>query len=79
MYRQVKFQNKEDAEKVLEEMQRILKLYGRIFVGDMKDLCGMEKTFEDDRTGWVDLININIVEKSGGFVIDLPSPRKIES
>lgn len=83
-YQNPVLQTQEDAENVLAAMNTVVKEFSYVTVGDLKDLVGLPKTFEEDSYGWAILKEIKILVevvkgKHVGFVLDLPAPGKIEA
>ena len=66
------FENKGDAEMVLDQMLELIDLYGQVTVNDFFDLIGKTGDFTDDRWGWRNLANASTKRVSGGYIIILP-------
>lgn len=68
------FENRADAENVLDGMVEILNSeYQQVTVLDFYDLAGMSSQPSDNKYGWRDLRNAQVVgSRSRGYYIDLP-------
>lgn len=76
----VVYSNKEDANKVLSNLQEIAETYCIVSVADLHDLSGIyTSTFTDYDLGWTydDLLDVEVLHGKNGWFIDLPTPRKI--
>jgi hypothetical protein len=69
---------KEDAALVLERMNDILDNWPVVSLADFKELVGIPSTFIDNRWGWVNLKDVQILQVREGYVIDLPSAEPIQ-
>lgn len=78
-YDEIIFQNRGDADAVLNELHDIIHRYGLAKVADFKDLAGVNGSFTDNKYGWTDLRYASIKrERNGGYFIDLPRPMPID-
>lgn len=66
------FDNRADAEEVLERMRDILATYGTVSVADMYDLAGITGQFTDNKYGWTDLKSAYVDRVYDGYLIRLP-------
>lgn len=73
------FTNSEDAEKVLEEMLKLIDKYGWVTVADLCDLAGVACNYTDNKYGWNDLSGSYVKKWGGnvdGYIIVIPSLAK---
>lgn len=66
------FKTKEEAEKILTQMNQIIEDYGHVTVADMLDLVGSTCSYVDNKYGWVNLKDAKIEEAFGGYILVLP-------
>ena len=62
------------AQEVLGELIGFTKRYSVATVGDYYQLVDLTPTNIDFGYGWFDLVSVQIVKVSGGYMIDLPKP-----
>lgn len=78
-YDQIIFQNRGDADAVLNELNEIIRRYGFAKVADFNDLAGVNGSYTDNNYGWSDLRFATIQrQRDGGYLIDLPKPMPID-
>lgn len=63
-----------EAEDVLSQMDDILDRYRVVSIADYCDLLGIRGPYTNNRYGWTDLRNAQVVRVRGGYVIKLPRP-----
>lgn len=75
-FAQIVVDQKSGASRVLENLNVLIKTYGRADVADLYDLVGITSlTFEDTRWGWNEALDeASIKDVPGGFLLDLPQP-----
>lgn len=79
-YSQYEFNNRKDAETVLNNMNDILSEYDCVTVADFCDLCGLTCDYKDHKIGWTDLSCSKVyVNRSGTYSILLPQASKFPS
>lgn len=73
-FEDVVFDNRADAESVLDGMIEILNSeYRQVSVADFYDLAGISTSFTDNKYGWTDLRGARVVgSPSRGYIIELP-------
>lgn len=76
--RNLTFKTREDAYKVIDEMEDILDHYGQVTVADLCDICGVNADFTDNRYGWKSLKGAVVLKRSGAWVLDLPRTRVVD-
>ena len=67
-----------EAEEVLEKLRNILTDYGSVTVADYKELIGITSTFTENKLGWTDLSNAEIIRSFDGWTVVLPKPKKLD-
>ena len=78
-YDQIIFQNRGDADAVLNELNDIIRRYGFAKVADFNDLAGVNGSYTDNNYGWSDLRYATIIrQRDGGYLIDLPKPMPLD-
>ena len=76
---EIVFGNRGDAQKVLDEMYRILHLYGAVTVADLYELSDLRPTYTDNKYGWTSLSKACIAYVRHGYIIALPKPMLIDT
>lgn len=72
------FEDRFDAENVLSCLIDITMNYGMVSVADFYELVGEEAQYTDNKYGWGDLGDAQVVRTRDGYVIDLPRPEPID-
>lgn len=67
-----------EAEEVLENLRNILTNYGSVTVADYKELIGIISSFKENKLGWTDLSNAEIIRSFDGWTVVLPEPKKLD-
>lgn len=67
-----------EAEEVLSQMDDIIRSYGWVTVADLYDLLGESCNFTDQKYGWTNLRNANVVRVRDGYMIKLPKALPID-
>lgn len=72
----VYFHDRCKAEKALEKICELAKLFGFVTLGELYDLAEIAGHEGDDDTGWVEsqLKQVNVIKAKYGYVINLPKP-----
>lgn len=71
-YDDIVFNDRGDAQVVLERMDEIISRYGLISVASMYDLAGITAETTDHKYGWTDIRSASIMSERGGYVIRMP-------
>lgn len=71
-YDTITFSNRPEALEVLNQMDLLIDTYGQVTVADLYDLVGITGEYTDQKYGWKNLHNANVVRDRDGFRIDLP-------
>lgn len=79
-YDDIVLQSRGDAERVLEQMRDIIEMYQVVSVADFFELVDLEKEskFTDNKYGWTNIRNADVVRVRHGYVIKLPKPVPID-
>ena len=73
------YDNRGDAEKVLDSMEDAIDRYGFVTVADMYDMAGYNEPYTSNKFGWTSLRNAEIKRLiGGGYKIILPRPMVID-
>ena len=73
------FDSRSSAEKVLEDLNDVMKLYGTVRVADMYDLVGETSPYTANDYGWKNLNTALVVRVCNGYKLRLPSPIRIDN
>lgn len=68
------FQNRGDAEDVLEKLMALIEEYKIATVADYYEFVGVSNEFVDNKWGWTDLRGASIAMVHGGHLLRLPKP-----
>lgn len=66
------FENRVEAEDVRERMDELIDMYGNVSVADMCDLAGVSCNYTDNKYGWTNIRNAEIVRVRDGYIIKMP-------
>lgn len=61
-----------EAEEVLTKMDDLIDTYGIVSVADLYELVGIDGNYTDNKYGWTDLRNANVVRLRDGYMLKLP-------
>lgn len=71
--------NRREAEDVLSNLDGIMEAYKVVSVADYYDLLGVTPEYTDNRYGWTNIRNAEIVRtRDGGYIIKMPRPIPID-
>lgn len=77
-YDDIIFENRGDAESVLDAMNEIISQYGVVSVGDLYDLADISTdNFTVNKYGWTDISGCKAVRVREGYVLRLPKATPI--
>ena len=76
--RDMLFDDRGDAEKVLENLNDRIAVAHSVSAGDFLDMCGCPTNFTDYKYGWTDLRGVGVYRSSDGYRIDLPRPEPLD-
>lgn len=75
---EVVFEDRKDAEWVLEKLQMLIDTYAYATVADFYELASIEPFgYETTKLGWTSVDSAKVVQTAGGYVIELPKPLPI--
>lgn len=78
-YDDIVFENRGEADNVLDEMGNIIERYGFVTVADMYDMADLTHPFTCTKYGWSSLSGAEIVRlREGGYIIKLPPAQPID-
>lgn len=77
-YDDILFDNRGDAEAVLDQLCLLIDSYNWATVGDLYDLAGITGDYTSRNYGWMDLHTAKVVKVRGGYVIDLPKAMPVD-
>lgn len=77
-YDELIFDNRGDAEKVLDGLEGALDRYDFVTIADLYDLAGENPVHTDYKYGWRSLRNAGVIRRSDGYALDLPRPIPID-
>lgn len=72
-YDDVILNSRGEAEDVLSRMDELIAAYGLVSVADLYDLVGITRNYTDNKYGWTNIRNAEIVRlRDGGYMIKMP-------
>lgn len=72
-YNDIILDSRGEAEEVLSRMDELVETYGEVTVADLYDLVGITGEWTDNRYGWTNIKNAEVVRaRNGGYLIRLP-------
>lgn len=71
------YENRFEAQEVLDTMYARLERFEVVTVADLLDLSGITEAYTDEKWGWYDLHGSRIHRTRDGYVLDLPRPEPI--
>lgn len=71
-FENIVFDNRGDAEVVLDEMNRHMYAYDMVRVSDFYEFAGVSCDYTSQKYGWLDISNACVVRTPGGWRIQLP-------
>lgn len=76
-YDDIILETRGEAEDVLSRMDEIMDTYGIVSVADFYDLVGVTGNFTDNKYGWTNIRNANVIRVRDGYMIKLPKATPI--
>ncbi len=61
-----------EAEDVLSRMDELIETYGLVRVADLYDLVGITGNYTDNKYGWMNIRNAEIIKVRDGYMIKMP-------
>ena len=77
VYQPVVLDSKSEAESVVTELTNIVDTYGSASVGDLYGMVGISADYPVEDRGWTNLTSAQVTRVRDGYLLDLPSPVKI--
>lgn len=83
-FHNIEFESKDSAKLILFEMKNAIERYGKVTVHElylMADAVGSADSVEEENDsthGWIDLHGVKVCDKEDRWVIDFPTPIKLE-
>lgn len=71
-YDDIILDTRSEAEHVLSRMDELIDTYGMVTVADLYDLVGISGEYTDNRYGWTNIRNADVVKVRDGWLIKLP-------
>ena len=71
-YNDIAFNTRGEAEDVLTQMEATIDKYGFVTIADMYDLANLTSNYTDNKYGWMNVRNAEVVRARDGYVIKLP-------
>lgn len=76
-YDDIIFDDRGDAEAVLERMEELLERFDVVSVADLFDMAGISCNYTDNKYGWTDLRSAHVERVRDGYIINLPRATSI--
>lgn len=77
-YDDIVLSNRGEAEEVLERLDELMDTYGLVRVADLYDLVGITGNYTDNKYGWTNIRNAEIVRVRDGYMIKMPRAVSID-
>ena len=71
-YDDIAFNTRGEAEDVLTQMEATIDKYGFVTIADMYDLANLTSNYTDNKYGWMNVRNAEVIRARDGYVIKLP-------
>lgn len=71
-YDEIILTSRGEAEDVLQRMDELMDAYGLVRVADLYDLVGITGNYTDNKYGWTNIRNAEIVRVRDGYMIKMP-------
>ena len=71
-YDDIILSNRGEAEDVLSRMDELIEAYGLVRVADLYDLVGITGNYTDNKYGWTNIRNAEIIRVRDGYMIKMP-------
>ena len=66
------YNTRSEAESVLASMDEIMDTYNVVTVADMYDLSGVTCNYTDNKYGWMNISNAQVIHGRDGYIIKMP-------
>lgn len=77
-YRELVFDSRGEAEKVLSHIEELISVYKVASVADLYDLVGLTGKYTDNKYGWTDISSARVVSVPGGYMLKMPRALPID-
>lgn len=77
-YDDIIIESRGEAEEVLTRMDELLETYGVVSVADLYDLVGITGNYTDNKYGWTNIRNAQVVRVRDGYLLKLPKALPID-
>ena len=77
-YEDIEFDNRGDAEAVLDQMGDLIERYGMVTVADLYDSIGLTGNYTDNKYGWLSIRDAKVVRSRDKYYLDLPRVSPID-
>lgn len=71
-YNDIILDSRGEAEDVLSRMDELIDAYGLVRVADLYDLVGITGNYTDNKYGWTNIRNAQIIRTRDGYMIKMP-------
>lgn len=71
-YDDIILRDRAEAEEVLERLDELMETYGLVRVADLYDLVGVTGNYTDNKYGWTNIRNAEIIRVRDGYMIKMP-------
>lgn len=71
-YDDIVLETRGEAEDVLERMSELIDVYGHVTVADLYDLVGVTGNYTDNKYGWMNIRNAEVIRVRDGYMLKLP-------
>lgn len=77
-YDEIVLNTRGEAEDVLARMDELVSTYGIVSVADFYDLCGITCQYTDNRYGWTNIRNAQVIRVRDGYMIKMPKAMPLD-
>lgn len=77
-YDDVILESRGEAEAVLSQMNDLIDTYGMVSVADLYDLVGISGDYTDNKYGWTNIRNAEVIRGRDGYALSLPKALPIK-
>lgn len=71
-YEDVVLESRVEAEEVIARMEELIDMYGVVSVADLYDLTNISGNYTDNKYGWTNIRNAEVIRVRDGYLIKLP-------
>lgn len=77
-YDEIYLDSRGEAEEVLSRMDELIDTYGVVAVADLYDLVGITGSYTDNKYGWTNIRNAEVMRVRDRYTLKLPRPLPID-